>query len=328
MWGGTQTTAVVMMMTMSSATAAAPSAYTDWESVLPGCQQARNLFEAAQCIVKNSPAQCFPSSTPVDVYKCFEREWNDRDQDSSGNNNIMGEVMDVALVCLDPYHECIKNGIDNALQQLPPCVQESAMDMATCFLDNPVQCAIGCLAETWDSPFDNLNIFDLLSCDGMQENLLQPMCNVVSCCPPCVDPLEAVAECVVNELLDFGPWGTCDFECQQEEERRRAARALRQASSTGDIVTSRTTSTNSNEQDKDEEAMQIFNKCRSLVPGLWDKTYQPSIQLAARSNFFDCVMKEALALYSGDDEEAVQDSTTADEDEDEEMGPWWCFWCN
>ena len=87
------------------------------------------------------------------------------------------------------------------------------------------------------------------------------------------------------------------------------------------------------------DASQIYNKCVALIPGLYDRD-QPSIQLAARSNFFDCVMTEALAMYSvgggdgaGDsgenqeEEEEEEEDYEEEEPELEEEKPWWCWWC-
>lgn len=261
------------------------SVYTrdEWERLLPGCDQADNLWDAAQCILQNSPTQCVSMSTPGDLVQCFTQEFEWNDQRIQNHTGIVRDVLDTALHCFDPYHDCIAQRVEAALAGLPECVGESSMALAQCFLDNAPKCLASCAGAVWDgdSPFEDLNIFDLFSCDGIERNLLEPMCEVVSCCEPCLQPLEAVAECVVNDVLDFGLWRDCDFTCDYTPPNRELRAAVSSQSTTAS---------------QEQQAQHVYEACRARTPGLLG-TDHPSRRLAARSDFFDCILHESLGLY-------------------------------
>lgn len=305
---------VLSFMAMSSNSSTVTAFLHDghYQEYLPGCAQAENFVDAARCAVKFSSPLCFDMSTPKDLYECFQDEWeekkNNQDEESNGEggdsgvvgqNNVMKDVLDAAADCFDPYYDCMVEQVNAAIDNLPACVRDSTTALANCFIDNVNECAMSCLtgsgSQQWDSPFANLNIWDLFSCRGIGGNVVQPMCDVISCCPPCIDPLEEVAECVVNDLLDFGFWGTCDFDCQVKE----STRILRAAPATSGTARSYYTTT-------DTPAEQVYEACRSKVPGLFGSN-DPSDQLAARSDFFDCIMDKSMNLYT---EVVVTDSPT------------------
>lgn len=275
----------------------------EWERLLPGCEQTDNFWDAAQCLIRNSPVECFDATTPRDLWECFNAEWEwqndggDATQPRTNHTGIVRDIFDTALDCFDPYHDCLRDRLDAALAGLPSCVRESTVTLAQCMMNNVGQCFTSCSGVVWgdddgSSPFDDLNVFDLFTCRGIQRNLVQPMCDVAGCCEPCLDPLTDVAECVVNDVLDFGFLGDrqCEFACEAPPDTRRDMRAvLPQIAVDADGV------------------QRVYEKCRTMVPGLIDKD-QPSTRLAAHSNFFDCVMKESLGLYK--DLESTTATTT------------------
>ena len=85
----------------------------------PLVAKARTCY-TPECIVslhKNSPAQCFTTSTPANIYQCFQIEWGycqENGQESS-SGNVMRDVFDATLVCLDSYHDCIMDHLNGAL---------------------------------------------------------------------------------------------------------------------------------------------------------------------------------------------------------------------
>mgnify|MGYP005855580073 CR=1 FL=1 len=299
--------AVLWMATvMTTATATTDSVYPreEWEKLLPGCEQTDNLWDAAQCLIQNSPTQCFDMTTPRDLMDCFqaEYEWNGFDN-ANNHTGIVRDILDTALDCFDPYHACITERVNAALAGLPACVRESSMALAECMISNVGLCLTSCAGSTWGngdgSPFDDLNVFDLFTCKGIERNLLQPMCDVVECCEPCLDPLANVAECVVNDVLDFGFWEReCIFTCEKQpaDNTRRDLRA----------VSPQTITTLS------AEAEHVYLTCRGRVPGLLG-TDRPSTQLAARANFFDCIMEESLGLYKTVETTTTTTTTTTTE---------------
>ena len=283
-FSSSQTVVVAALLSVAPTTTMADSVYprSEWESLLPGCEQTDNFFDTAQCLIKNSPTQCFDLTTPRDLFDCFtaEYEWNGFGPETN-HTGIVRDIMDTALDCFDPYHACITERVNAALAGLPECLRDSSMALAQCMITNVGQCFASCTGATWDSPFEDLNVFDLFSCQGIEGNLLQPMCNVVECCEPCLEPLADLAECVVNDVLDFGFFDLdCTFSCDAPTTRKKKQRDLR-------AVPQTTISAN---------AEHVYETCRARVPGLFGSN-QPSTQLAARSNFFDCIMEESLGLY-------------------------------
>lgn len=289
-----------LLLTTTAPVTVQASAYPrdEWERLLPGCTTATNVWDAAVCIFQNSPSVCFDSSTPQELYQCFTQDGGSLLRNKN-HSNIMRDVLDTALDCLDPYHQCLVDQVSDAIENLPPCVPQSATDMAQCFIDNVVDCFASCAGTVWESPLADLNIFDLFSCNGIERNLLAPVCDIVACCPPCLDPLESVAECIVNDVLDFGWWGECDFECEEPtNDRRRRARE-----STGTVVA--TTESSSTKSSQEQASQKIVQGCLALTPGLMGDTSQASASLVARSNFFDCLVQESLGVFAH-----VEETTT------------------
>jgi hypothetical protein len=65
---------------------------------------------------------------------------------------------------------------------------------------------------------------DGASCQDFSTNLMDTICYLGSCCPGCYNSLEAIAECVVNQVVmpALNRTDTCDFECSG----RRAMKTL------------------------------------------------------------------------------------------------------
>ena len=244
----------------------------------------------------------------------------DTNDDTNGNKKknrttgIVRDILDTAIDCFDPYHDCISERVDHALAALPVCVRESSTALAQCAMTNAPQCFASCIGSTWrgdgdgsgsSSPFDDLDVFDLFTCRGIERNLLQPMCGVMGCCEPCLTPMTRVMECVVNDVLDFGSFfgqrGDCTFSCDGTRRRRDVRHAVVAA----DHTTTRTTATTI--PPSMHAAEQVYAKCFGRIPGLFG-TYHPGTQLAARANFFDCIVEVSLGLYR--DSETVATATT------------------
>jgi hypothetical protein len=253
--------------------------------LLPGCAQLSTFAEAAQCFWDNTDPQCFNQSSPAMLLNCFVEEYP-----AESDANITGiakDIVETAAMCFDPYVDCIRARVEDAVAQLPACVPETGKAFVQCFIDNADACSVSCNDTMWESPFAQLNTGDLRFCAGIEREVVFPMCQVVDCCPPCVDPLEDLTECVVNDALGHTLFD-CNFECDD------APSSVRNRHLQGDDTEAAVT----------DRATEIFDTCVSLTPGLGPQ--QGAQQLAIRSNFFDCVMEEALAI-----EEAALGTTEA-----------------
>lgn len=292
-----------LMIAKQSVTTANAFQHDDYKEWLPGCEQSETFMDAALCVAKNSSPACFGYSTPKDLYQCFMQDWqnkNDNPDESTASDteephkkNIMRDVLETAADCFDPYYDCMKEQVQTAVQALPQCLQDSSMALAQCFISNVGQCAPSCLNNDWDTPlFSDLSIWDLFNCRGINNNILQPMCDLLSCCSQCIPALEQVANCVVNDVLDFG-FLTCEFDCEENPGRDRLLRAKM----------SDTTPDESNENENNSEyvitgtAQDVYSACVKIAPGLFTPKDAKG-QLVARASFFECLVDKSVNLYT------------------------------
>jgi hypothetical protein len=256
--------------------------------LLPGCAQLSTFAEAATCFFENTDPQCFNESSPAMLLNCFVDEYP-----AESDANITGiakDLVETAAMCFEPYVGCIRARVEDAVAQLPACVPETGKALVQCFLDNAEACSVSCNDTAWESPFAQLDPDNLMFCWGIERDIVFPMCQVVDCCPPCVDPLEDLTECVVNDALGHTLFD-CNFECDDAPSSVGNRRRHLEGDDTEAVVTDRAT--------------EIFDTCVSLTPGLLG-SQQGAQQLAIRSNFFDCVMEGALTI-----EEAALGTTGA-----------------
>ena len=109
---------------------------------------------------------------------------------------------------------CVKSTMEELKQKiedLPPCVETTMKSLGFCALENLKVCAESCKGITIDVEAFPSSPADVATCSLIQKNFVDPMC-ANNCCPQCQQEFEDVAECVVNEVLDYTVQD-CDFEC-------------------------------------------------------------------------------------------------------------------
>jgi hypothetical protein len=245
----------------------------------------------------------------IESFAAEEVAANARQGDSDSNNplkdflqNALGVDMDVeellnigrvfvnsTLECLDPYANCVQQTIQEAMEtQLNPCINQTLRELVECGRSNQDLCLESCSNVTGtfeqNNPFERLKFESVETCDGIQTNLMNPLCDVVGCCEPCVAKVEALMKCIVNEQLDqvpaLGDSNTCeDLFCPVVSQRRQ----LRPAA---------TTFTNPTRILEETTNPMSGDECLQYSPGL---TGDDTKEFSARSAvFLPCVSDSFL----------------------------------
>lgn len=197
------------------------------------------------------------------------------------------------LECLDPYVECVNQTIHEAMNtQLEPCINQTLQELVDCGRTNGEACVQTCNDTQLESDLLlGLDFMSVQTCQGIQANVMDPLCGVVSCCEPCVAKMEALMQCIVNDQLDQVPavGQTCNsLACPAASQRK-----LRPSSNR--VL---------------EKAAQPDEDCLQYSPGL---TGDDGTELSARSAvFMPCVSNSFLsAVQLAATEESVA-ATTGD----------------
>lgn len=192
-------------------TASPPPGLADF---LPQCALYSTLNEIASCLEKYSDPACFTSGFLEKLQMCLFDEWSGPDPDPSEPIDL--QLINETAVCFEPVGDCIVAKVAAAFADIPNCFFESGVALAQCFIDNPT-CASPCADRNWTSPFDTVSDADLTSCQNVTSEIMDPMCELVSCCSSCVNELESLAVCAVNESSSLT---ACDLKCTSSDDRR------------------------------------------------------------------------------------------------------------
>lgn len=306
--------AVLVSFTYGASTAA-----QDLIGILPGCVGEANSQDVAECLVLYSDPTCFNESSVSELSECFQEELEvttNRNTSSTAN-----EVYATSIECLEPYVDCINETLTDALEDLPPCAETTALALGQCFVDNAESCAEPCLAtlsellgDDGESPFADLGPADVINCRLVEENIIHVGCGYMNCCPPCLDAYEDVAECVINDVLDLYP-SDCTFECDNTGVRRLRDLSEKEEIDEHEPTTRRLVV-------ETESATRIWDACKFLTPGIVGgrdiATIVPGevqvdavVDLLARVNFFDCLAHEALGIYDVNKSDPTQSPPTS-----------------
>lgn len=218
-------------------------------NTLPSCLVGTNLQD-----IVTDVAQCISSSIEDEVAALFDQQDgtnNDqmtatsRQGDTLLNDilhdflgNLMGEEADgllnvgqafvnATLDCLDPFANCVEETIQQAMDNLNPCINTTLAELVQCGQDNSDACLESCngtqLVDASTNPFGNLVLTQVDTCPQIQSNIMDPLCDIVGCCEVCVPKVEALMECLVNDQLDQVPstGESCDMTCPSPDRRRR-----------------------------------------------------------------------------------------------------------
>jgi len=134
---------------------------------------------------------------------------------------LLGVVRD----CLEPVEECIKEEVRAFIRRLPECVNTTAVALGTCYKDNADSCSSTCSSTSIPSsnPFQGANRATIKTCDGFQDQIMNPSCTIVDCCPQCQTQFDDLMTCVGQDLIKLKP-EPCDLACPATRRRNLAER--------------------------------------------------------------------------------------------------------
>jgi hypothetical protein len=134
-----------------------------------------------------------------------------------GCNTTLGDFEET----VNCVNDTINGMVVDVITTLPDCVGSTLNTLGQCALDNREACSsASCAAVTFDGFDEEMDWTLLLTCNQIQQSVLNPLCiPVVSCCPTCVTAFEEFAECLVNDVIPVSPFQQCDFECSGDQRR-------------------------------------------------------------------------------------------------------------
>jgi len=231
--------------------------------LLPECALSPTLDEIIPCIADYSDPECLTSAILSDLQLCLIT--TKTSQLPNLTKLIDLEFFNATAACFAPLGDCIMRKIVDAFAEIPACILESGLALAQCFIDNPM-CASQCTATNWTSPFDTVSDTNVTSCSTVAAEIMDPMCDLVSCCTPCIDELESLAICAVNQSSSLSD---CELKCTPSSE-------IRMLKGITDTVTT-------------ASATVIFSRCISGDLDLDNATMW--------FDLVDCIIDEILSLY-------------------------------
>ena len=127
--------------------------------------------------------------------------------------DVPTECEDISdLEALRSCAEATQNLVKDTLAGIPTCVNSTSRALIQCARENADTCSEACLEAVDDFVPFVPNVLLLKTCNGIQREIVGPICETVSCCPACTDEYVDFAECLVNDVIEF-PNGPCTFEC-------------------------------------------------------------------------------------------------------------------
>uniref|UniRef100_A0A7R9WWD9 Uncharacterized protein n=1 Tax=Craspedostauros australis TaxID=1486917 RepID=A0A7R9WWD9_9STRA len=260
----------------------------------PSCQDMSSLIDVATCI----------SDTTTDYSVCFGEGTNttvsslttcltDGFQSITTNSNFFQDLTDLVTDCFDPMISCVKQRYEELIDSIHPCVNETMTALAQCAVDNAETCEASCAdvqRNNWTDLIDKATTFD--ECPSIQTSIMDPFCTNVGCCPQCLDEVEALGECIVNNVVESTPQ-PCDFVCTA---RRRSRRLDASHASTVD-------------------ADVLTKRCIEKTPGVLP-SQDAATALAQNIDYFGCVEGIYLDVQDGkitDDSDAGNTGSTSDD---------------
>ena len=176
--------------------------------IMEACEDSATVSDFIDCFVANADLSCVESTTTLtDITVCVE-ELETQPETVADLIKNSG--------CFDAVSECMKERFDAFIETLPECVTETTSLLGQCVQENRLTCIVSCMDAV--APVIDVSAADLVTCSGFQANVFEPICTTVSCCEPCVESFQEMANCIVDEYL---PMEDCDFECTVT--RRRLA---------------------------------------------------------------------------------------------------------
>jgi len=127
--------------------------------------------------------------------------------------------------CLEPQRECIMEEVRAFIKKLPECINTTAVAFGTCYRDNANSCSATCSSADIpaSNPFQGADRAVIKTCSGFQNQVIDPSCQIVDCCPQCQAEYVALMSCVGQELVKLKP-EPCELTCPTTRRRNLAER--------------------------------------------------------------------------------------------------------
>eukprot|EP00339_Tiarina_fusa_P022446 CAMPEP_0117000132 /NCGR_PEP_ID=MMETSP0472-20121206/2585_1 /TAXON_ID=693140 ORGANISM="Tiarina fusus, Strain LIS" /NCGR_SAMPLE_ID=MMETSP0472 /ASSEMBLY_ACC=CAM_ASM_000603 /LENGTH=358 /DNA_ID=CAMNT_0004699741 /DNA_START=54 /DNA_END=1130 /DNA_ORIENTATION=+ len=271
-----------------------------------GLPPVRGIRAVLQCIRGHMDPSCFDESEGesfLDIVDCVNETLPEPSRAVfDGQGNFRRLFHNATLQCLDSYADCVNATIRDRVDQLKPCVRTTLRGLKQCARLNRQECRESCRAVREaqqeeggrENPFSQVAETELTTCSDIQTELMDPLCEIASCCEPCVEAYVEVMDCVVNDVLEIEE--ECTLECSAADSGGDTRKLVNRETGVRKLQASST--------DGDESI------CLEFTPGL---TGTDAGELEARAeDFLPCMYGEFFETL-----EAVDSPTMAPEDDED-----------
>ena len=161
--------------------------------------------------------ECFDSSSATEVQTCVN---NANSTATSSGTTVATEIKN----CINPYATCIQTEFQAIIDSLPACMNTTITDLGNCYIDNAQACNSTCSADDipTTNPYASASATSILICQAFQNDIMDPTCEIVDCCQPCMDEFESFMNCIAQDALGLKTAppqsGGCEVSCSS---RRR-----------------------------------------------------------------------------------------------------------
>ncbi|CAJ1943802.1 unnamed protein product [Cylindrotheca closterium] len=164
--------------------------------------------------------ECFDETSVTEVQTCV--------QDANATATSTGTDITAADVqgCIDSYVACITTEYQEIIDSLPACMNTTITDLGNCYIDNADTCNSTCSESDLPAtnPYASASATSILVCQAFQSDIMDPTCEVVDCCQPCIDEFETFMNCIAQDALSLQTAppqsGDCVVSCSSSSSRR------------------------------------------------------------------------------------------------------------
>jgi hypothetical protein len=329
------------------------------DRLFPRCSRGRTIPQIVDCIARTSPTQCFNETLANEIEICLEQELffnvsntteldttesnnqtNSQRRDSNrwnqnqGRNGIKKRRIEAIDVCTSTIEPCVNETIQDRLENdVDRCLRNTTRALARCGRDNRLECRDRCMMSSSNNSDSStsLNPFSVEmveSCSGIQDNIVTPSCDRVSCCPACLDELEALNECVVNNVLNISfannnqtDGESCDLTCTSPVDMNitnisnnsNNETMIQRQSSVGGNRYLQSSNNDISDNLSDEQTEAIYNACAIATPGVTGQSSSVD-ELVNRAVFFDCIIEELFVVIEANNDNENNDASSTESD--------------
>ncbi|KAL3933791.1 MAG: hypothetical protein SGBAC_010244 [Bacillariaceae sp.] len=142
--------------------------------------------------------ECFDETSVTEVQTCV----SDANSTATADTNV---TITAVQGCFGSYVTCITTEFQEIIDSLPACMNTTITDLGNCYIDNADTCNSTCSESDIPAtnPYASASATSILVCQAFQSDIMDPTCDIVDCCEPCIEKFEAFMNCIAQDALSL-----------------------------------------------------------------------------------------------------------------------------